>query len=105
MLFAFVPDPLRLSVGDSHAQSEEARLEFSFGAKAPADFVPLSFPQHVFGGPRQDVWNRLTRAAALRRRGDHLHIGGIDIEMAGNADGPAQFASRKLLAEPGALAV
>jgi len=48
MLFAFVPDRPRRSVGDPHTQGGEARLEFSFGAKAPTNPLPLSLPQHVF---------------------------------------------------------
>src|SRR6185295_17507866 len=105
MLLASAPDPLRRSVGDPHAQSDEARLEFSFGAKAPADLAPLSLAQHVFGGPRQVVWNRPTGAPAPSGRPDHLHIGRVDFEVAGNTDSPAQLANREPLAERHTLTI
>src|ERR1051325_9585072 len=105
MLLALASDPPLWPVGDPHAHRGEARLEFPFGAKAPADPMPSSLPQHVFGRSRYDVWNRRTRASAPNSRPDHLHIGRVDFEMAGNSDGPAQFAIREPLAERGALAI
>src|SRR6266446_1350235 len=40
-----------------------------------------------------------TGSAALGNRPDHLHIGGVRLEMTRNANRPVQFASREPLAE------
>src|SRR6266498_349331 len=48
MLLALVPDPLRWSVGDPHADRSKTRLELSFRAGAPTDGAPLGVGQHVF---------------------------------------------------------
>src|ERR1700724_1368537 len=49
MLLALVPDPLRWSVGDPHADRSEPSLELSLRAGAPADGAPFGIGQHVFG--------------------------------------------------------
>ena len=49
MLLPLVPDPLRWSVGDSHANGSKTRLELSLGACTPTDGVPFGMGQHVFG--------------------------------------------------------
>jgi len=48
MLLALVPDPLRWSVGDPHADCSKTSLELSFRAGAPTDGVPFGFGQHGF---------------------------------------------------------
>src|SRR5262245_41516611 len=45
MLLALVPDPLRSSVGDPHADSSKPSLELSFRAGAPTDGEPFGFGQ------------------------------------------------------------
>ena len=52
MLLALIPDPLRWSVGDPHADSSKTSLELSFRAGAPTDGVPFGISQHVFGRQR-----------------------------------------------------
>ncbi len=52
MLLTLVPDPLRWSVGDPHANSSKTSLELSFCAGAPTDGVPFGMGQHVFGRHR-----------------------------------------------------
>src|SRR5262245_36285022 len=100
MLLALVPDPLRWSVGDPHADSSKTSLELSFRTGAPTDRVPFGIGQHVCGRYRQSVWNvALTRAAARGNRPNHLHIGGVDLEVTRNADRPGEFAGRQPLAE------
>ena len=49
MLLPLVPDPLRWSVGDSHADGSKTSLELSLGAGTPTDGVPFGIGQHVFG--------------------------------------------------------
>ena len=41
MLLTLVPNPLRWSVGDPHANSSKTSLELSFRAGAPTDGVPF----------------------------------------------------------------
>src|ERR1700736_1687334 len=52
MLLTFVPDPLRWSVCNPHADSSKTSLELSFRAAAPADGAPFGLRQHVFGRHR-----------------------------------------------------
>ena len=49
MLLTLVPDPLRWSVGDPHADSSKTSLELSLRAGAPTDVLPSGIGQHVFG--------------------------------------------------------
>ena len=49
VLLPLVPDPLRWSVGDWHANGSKTRLEPSLGAGTPTDGVPFGMGQHVFG--------------------------------------------------------
>ena len=49
MLLALVPDPLRRSIGDPHADRSKTSFELSFCTGAPADDVPFGMGQHVFG--------------------------------------------------------
>src|SRR5882672_4106773 len=49
MLLTLVPDPLRWSVGDPHADSSKTSLELSFRSGAPTDGAPIGVGQHVFG--------------------------------------------------------
>src|SRR6195256_6529529 len=49
MLLTLVPDPLRWSVCDPHADSSKTSLELSFRAGAPTDGAPIGVGQHVFG--------------------------------------------------------
>src|SRR5262245_28709216 len=100
MLLAFVPDPLRRSVGDPHADSRKTSLELSFRARAPTDGAPFDIGQHVLGRYRQNVWDvPLTGTTALGNRPDHPHLGRVNLEMPRNADRPRQFASREPLTE------
>ena len=52
MLLTLVPDPLRRSVGDTHADSGKSGLELPFRTGSPTDGVPLGIGQHVFGRHR-----------------------------------------------------
>src|SRR5215218_135256 len=52
MLLTLVPDALRRSVGDPHADSSKTSLELAFRTGAPADGLPFGGCQQVFGGPR-----------------------------------------------------
>src|ERR1044071_2086104 len=49
MLLTLVPDPLRRSVGNPHADRSKTSLELSFRAGAPTDGAPFGIGQHVFG--------------------------------------------------------
>ena len=48
MLLTLVPDPLRRSVGNPHADRSKTSLELSFRAGAPTDGAPFGVGQHVF---------------------------------------------------------
>ena len=48
MLLTLVPDPLRRSVGNPHADGGEASLELSFCSDAPTDVPPWGVGQHGF---------------------------------------------------------
>src|SRR5262245_22139421 len=100
MLLTLVPDPLRWSVGDPHADSSKTSLELSFRSGAPSDVPPSAIGQHVFSRHREDVRNvPLTGTAASGNRPDHLHIGRVYLEVPRDTDCPNQFASREPLAE------
>jgi hypothetical protein len=49
MLLPLVPDPLRWSVGDPHADRSKTGLELSLRAGTPTNSVPFGRGQHVFG--------------------------------------------------------
>jgi hypothetical protein len=52
MLLTLVPDPLRWSVDDPHADSSKTSLELSFSFRCSTDVLPSGIGQHVFGGHR-----------------------------------------------------
>ena len=52
MLLTLVPDPLRWSVGDPHADRSTTSLVLSLRASAPTDVLPCGVGQHVFGRHR-----------------------------------------------------
>ena len=77
MLLTLVPDPLRWSVGDPHADGGKASFELAFRPGSPTHSLPLGIGQHVFGcvsieylGRAADVggraWQR-ARSSARRR--------------------------------------
>src|SRR6516225_2994142 len=100
MLLTLVPDPLRWSVGDPHANGGKTRLQLSFRAGAPTDGVPFGLGQHLFGRYRESVWDvPLTRTTTLGNRPDHQHIGRIYLEVPRDTDRPGQFARCEPLAE------
>jgi len=81
MLLTLVPDPLRWSVGDPHANSSKTSLELSLGADAPTDGAPFGIGQHVFCRYRQNIWDvSLSGTTALGHRPNHLHIGRVDFK-------------------------
>src|SRR6185369_11724350 len=81
MLLTLVPDPLRWSVSDPHADCSKTSLELSFRAGAPTDGAPSGIGQHVFSRYRQSVGDvPLTATAVSGNRPDHLHIGRVDLE-------------------------
>src|SRR5260370_12853522 len=91
MLLAFVSDPLRRSIRNAHAQSGKAGLQFTFRAVPPGHSLPFGLGQHVFGGHRQVIRDRpLTWAATAGNRPDELHTHGVDLEVTGDADRPAE---------------
>src|SRR5262245_13652755 len=47
MLVNHIPDPLRGSVGDPHADRSKTSLELSFRSGAPTDVLPSGIGQHV----------------------------------------------------------
>jgi len=49
MLLTLVPDPLRWSVGDPHADGGKAGFELAFRPGSPAHRLPLGIGEHVFG--------------------------------------------------------
>ena len=53
MLLTLVPDPLRWSIGDPHADGGETSLELSFRTGAPTDVLPWGIGQHAFGRHRR----------------------------------------------------
>src|SRR5258707_13536582 len=55
MLLTLVPDPLRWSVGDPHADSSKTSLELSFRSGAPREVPPSGICQHLFSPHRADV--------------------------------------------------
>ena len=64
MLLTLVPDPLRWSVGDPHADGGKTSLELPLRTGAPADGMPLGIGQHVFGRWRPRLCeNSKTRSA------------------------------------------
>src|SRR5262245_14423436 len=100
MLLTLVPDPLRRSVGNPHADRRKTSLELSFRAGAPTDGAPFGVGQHVFGRYRQNVRDvPLAGTTAPCNRPDHPHIGRVNLEMPWNTDRPGQFASCEPLAE------
>src|SRR6266481_8411255 len=100
MLLTLVPDPLRWSVGDPHADSSKTSLELSFRSGAPSDVPPSGICQHLFSRHREDVRNvPLTGTAASGNRPDHLHIGRVHLEVPRDTDCPGKFASCEPLAE------
>src|SRR5262249_49726194 len=100
MLLTLVPDPLRRSVGDPHANSSKTSLELSFGAGAPTDGPPSGVGQHVLRRYRQNIRDMPpTWAAPLGHRPDHPHIGRVDLEVARYPDRPVQFTCRERLTE------
>src|SRR5262249_16587388 len=52
MLLTLVPDPLRWSVGNPHADSGETSFELALCSDAPTDVPPSGVGQHVFGRDR-----------------------------------------------------
>ena len=89
MLLTLVPDPLRWSVGNTHADGGKTSLELPLRTGAPTDGMPLVIGQHVFGRDRQNVRDvPLTRTTALGYRPDHLHIGRVNLEVPRNPDRP-----------------
>src|SRR5262249_47697493 len=100
MLLTLVPNPLRWSVGDPHANSSKASLGLSFRAGTPTDGVPFDMGQHVFGWYRENVRNvPLTRTTTLGNRPDHPHIGRVHLKVARDTDRPGQFTSCESLSE------
>ena len=100
MLLTLVPDPLRWSVGDPHADSSKTSLELSFRSGAPNDVPPSGICQHVFSRHREDVRNvSLTGTAASGNRPDHLHIGRVYLEVPRDTDCPGKFAICEPLAK------
>src|SRR5580658_9727961 len=99
MLLTLVPDPLRWSVRDPHANSSKTSLELSLGADAPTDGAPFGIGQHVFCRYRQNIWDvSLSGTTALGHRPNHLHIGRVDFKVARDTDCPSQLASCERLA-------
>src|SRR2546423_6059662 len=100
MLLTLVPDPLRRSVGNPHADCSKTSLELSFRPAAPTDGAPSGIGQHVFGCHRQDVRNvPLPGTAASGNGPDHPYIGRVYLEVPRNTDRPSKLASREPLAE------
>src|SRR4029453_5355945 len=100
MLLALVSNPLRRPIGGPHANSSKASLELSFRAGAPTDGVPSGMGPHGFRRDRQDLWEGPGSGAAELGVGhDHLHIGGVHLEVPRNPDGPGEFACCERLAE------
>src|SRR5215510_4937166 len=100
MLLTLVPDPLRRSVGNPHADCSKTSLELSSRPAAPTDGAPSGIGQHVFGGYRQDVRNvPLPGTAATGNGPDHPHISRVYLEVPRNTDRPSKLASREPLAE------
>src|SRR6266540_1836470 len=58
MLLTLVPDPLRWSVGDPHADSSKTSLELSFRAGAPTDGAPFGVGQHGLFALRETQYVR-----------------------------------------------
>src|SRR5213078_2363008 len=100
MLLTLVPDPLRWSVGGTHADSGKTRFELSFRANTPSDALPPGISQHSFGRYRQNIRNRaLTRTTTLGNWPDQLHVDRVNLQMTGNANGPGQTARCEPLPE------
>jgi hypothetical protein len=49
MLLTLVPDPLRWSVGDPHADGGKAGFELAFRPGSRVHRLPLGIGEHVFG--------------------------------------------------------
>jgi len=49
MLLTLVPDPLRWSVSDPHADGSKASFELAFRPGSPAHRFPLGIGEHIFG--------------------------------------------------------
>src|SRR5262249_61649994 len=76
MLLPLIPDPLRRSVGNPHADSGKPSLELSFRAGAPTNDAPFGIGQHGFGCHRQDVRNvPVPGTASSGNRPDQRHSG------------------------------
>src|SRR5438477_2880723 len=100
MLLTLVPDPLRWSVGGTHADSGKTSFELSFRASTPSDALPPGISQHSFGRYRQNIRNRaLTRTTTLGNWPDQLHVDRVHLQMTGNANGPGQTARCEPLPE------
>ena len=98
MLLTLVPDPLRRSVGDPHADGGKADLGLTFAGRqlteGHSDRRACLRPVSI------DIRDMpLSRATPLGNGPYHLHAEGVDFEMPRDADSPYQLAGRKLLAE------
>src|SRR5512139_3423266 len=106
MLLAHVLDPLRRSIGGTHANSGEASFQPTLGPVSPTHILPLGFGQHVFGRPRQDIWNvPLAGTAPTGNRPDQFNPDWIHLKVTRDTNGPSQAACREPLTERRAEAV
>src|SRR5262249_39889944 len=100
MLLTLVPDPLRRSVGNPHADCSKTSLELSFRPAAPTDGAPSGIGQHVFGCHRQDVRNvPLPGTAASGNGPHHPTTAGLSLGVPRNPARQRTFARREPLAD------
>src|SRR4249920_2633306 len=68
MLHALVADPLRLPVGDAHADSSEAGFQGSLGSFAPSEHAPFRLGEHVLSAEGEDIGHMPFAVSSMTRK-------------------------------------
>lgn len=99
-------EALGRAVGNPNTDSGEACREAALGATPPTDRPPAGGLQHRLRSDRLRIRDMpLARAAASGNGEDHRHVGGIDLLLERDADGPSKAARGQRLSERGAQAI
>jgi hypothetical protein len=93
-------DALWRSISDADTNGGKARDQTPFRSPAPTDLTPFRTFEHRLGCKRLDVRHvPQTRPPTPCHWKDQLHVGGIDLLMLGNANGPTKPARAQCLPE------
>jgi hypothetical protein len=84
VLHAFVTDPLRRPVGDTHADGGEAGFQGPLRSLARGELAPFRMGEHVFCADGKDIWHMpFARAAALGGGEDEFDLARVNLLMTG----------------------